>query len=73
MKLLLKFSDPISGSIFMIEHNLYDISPISLRSNYGVAMQDGYIFSDTIERNIATGDENVNSERLKHVIQVANV
>ena len=33
----------------------------SLRENCGVVMQDGFIFSDTIERNIAMGDENINN------------
>ena len=36
-------------------------------------MQDGYIFSDTIARNIATKDENINLEKLKKAITVANI
>lgn len=36
-------------------------------------MQDGFIFSDSIERNIATGDENIDKENLKNAIKIANI
>lgn len=73
MKLLLKFSEPVEGSISINQHNLADLSPMSWRSNCGVVMQDGYIFSDTIERNIATGDEHINYKKLEHALKVANI
>lgn len=44
-----------------------------MRENCGVVMQDGYIFSDTIERNIATGDEEINRERLQNATKIANI
>lgn len=73
MKLLLKFYKPVQGSIFYNYDDLETISPKSLRENCGVVMQDGYIFSDTIERNIATGDEEINSERLQNAVKIANI
>lgn len=73
MKLLLKFSNPVNGNIFLNEHNLSVISPRSWRQRCGVVMQEGYIFSDTIERNIVTGDEDINYEKLQHAIKVANI
>jgi len=36
-------------------------------------MQDGFIFSDTIERNIAVGDEYPDKNKLLHAIKVANI
>jgi ATP-binding cassette subfamily B protein len=36
-------------------------------------MQDGFIFSDTIERNIAAGDENIDCEKLHRSVQIANL
>jgi ATP-binding cassette subfamily B protein len=36
-------------------------------------MQDGYIFSDTIKRNIVTADENIDEEQLNYAIKVANL
>jgi ATP-binding cassette subfamily B protein len=38
----------------------------------GVVMQDGYIFSDTIARNIGLGDEEVQPEKLVAAVNVAN-
>ena len=73
MKLLLKFYKPVKGSIFYNYDDLEIISPKSLRENCGVVMQDGYIFSDTNERNIATGDEEINRERLQNATKIANI
>ncbi|HTS44845.1 MAG TPA: ATP-binding cassette domain-containing protein, partial [Puia sp.] len=38
-----------------------------------VVMQDGFIFSDSIERNIAVGDHHPDSSKLRHAIKVANI
>ncbi len=73
MKLLLRFYDPSNGNIFYNGDNILTLSPKSIRENCGVVMQDGYIFSDTIERNIATGDENIDREKLDHAVKVANI
>jgi ATP-binding cassette subfamily B protein len=63
MKLLLRFYDPIAGQILYDDKDITTISPNSIRENCGVVMKDGFIFSDTIERNIATGDENIDKEK----------
>ncbi|HOU27324.1 MAG TPA: ATP-binding cassette domain-containing protein, partial [Paludibacteraceae bacterium] len=73
MKLLLKFYEPVNGNIFYNSHNVKNLSAKSLRQNVGVVMQDGYIFSDTIERNIATGDEEIDSERLQQAVEIAHI
>lgn len=36
-------------------------------------MQDGYIFSDTIARNIAVGDGAIDRQRLLKAVRVANI
>ena len=73
MKLLLKFYEPTQGELFFNSLNINNISPKNLRENCGVVMQDGFIFSDTIERNIATGDENINKEKLQNAVKIANI
>lgn len=73
MKLLLRFYEPTKGQIFFNGENILNISPKNIRENCGVVMQDGYIFSDTIERNIATGDEIIDKKNLKKSIQIANI
>ena len=73
MKLLLKFYEPTQGKLFFNSENINNISPKSLRENCGVVMQDGFIFSDTIERNIATGDEIIDKEKLQNAVKIANI
>lgn len=73
MKLLLRFYDPTNGTIIYNGDDILTLSPKSIRENCGVVMQDGYIFSDTIERNIATGDEHIDKEKLNHAVKVANI
>lgn len=73
MKLLLKFYEPTQGELFFNSVNINNISPKNLRENCGVVMQDGFIFSDTIERNIATGDENIDKEKLQNAVKIANI
>ncbi|KFF24925.1 peptidase domain-containing ABC transporter [Chryseobacterium vrystaatense] len=73
MKMLLKFYEPVEGDIEFNHLNINDISPEDLRKNCGVVMQDGFIFSDTIERNIATGDENINYEKLEKSLFISNI
>ncbi|MBW1619372.1 peptidase domain-containing ABC transporter [Empedobacter falsenii] len=73
MKLLLRFYEPTTGKIFYNDDDILSLSPKNIRQNCGVVMQDGYIFSDTIERNIATGDEIIDKENLKKSVQIANI
>ncbi|MCL1942920.1 MAG: peptidase domain-containing ABC transporter [Candidatus Azobacteroides sp.] len=73
VKLLLKFYDITNGNIFYNNLNINNLSAENLRKNIGVVMQDGYIFSDTIERNIATSDENIDEEKLERAVQTANI
>lgn len=73
MKMLLKFYEPVNGEINFNHLNIKDISPKDLRKNCGVVMQDGFIFSDTIERNIVTGDENIDYEKLENALRIANI
>ncbi|QTE23605.1 peptidase domain-containing ABC transporter [Polaribacter cellanae] len=73
MKLLLRFYDPVQGQIYYNYNTILELSPKSIRENSGVVIQDGYIFSETIERNIATGDENIDEDKLKNALKVADM
>jgi len=73
MKLLLKFYEPESGEIKLGGHNLNSISHKVWRSNYGVVMQEDYIFNDTIANNIAVGEHSIDRERLAYAVDVANI
>lgn len=73
MKLLLRFYEPTQGSIQYNTEDLSTLSPKSIRENAGVVMQDGYIFSDTIARNIATSDPAFSESKLAYAAQIANI
>ena len=72
LKLLLKFYD-LKGDIKVGNTPFDSFRANEWRGKCGVVMQDGFIFSDTIARNIALGDENPNIEKLYHACEVANI
>jgi ATP-binding cassette subfamily B protein len=49
------------------------ISPKYWRSHCGSVMQDGYIFNDSIAKNIAVSDERPDYNKLLHACKVANI
>ncbi|WP_262714143.1 peptidase domain-containing ABC transporter [Mucilaginibacter rubeus] len=73
LKLLLRFYEPQKGEIRVGEQLIDSISFKSWRRQCGVVMQDGFIFSDNIERNIAVGDDYPDKAKLRHAIKVANI
>lgn len=73
LKLLLKFYAPDKGEIRLGERNFKMISPRAWRSRCGVVMQEGFIFSDNIARNIAVSDDVPDIEKLEHAVNVANI
>lgn len=73
LKLLLRFYELEKGDIKVGATNLKNISYGFWRGRCGVVMQDGFIFSDTIARNIAVGDETPDIDRLNHAIKIANI
>jgi ATP-binding cassette subfamily B protein len=72
VKLLLKFYKPDKGSILIDETDLQEINDIHWREKCGSVMQDGYIFNDTILKNITLRD-NHDLERLTQACKVANI
>ncbi|RYC69718.1 peptidase domain-containing ABC transporter [Spirosoma sordidisoli] len=52
---------------------LSQISHRAWRRECGVVMQDGFIFSDTILRNIAVGDEYPDPANVSHALRIANL
>ena len=73
MKILMKFYLPTKGNVFIDKTNLNKVNAEKLRNNYGVVMQDGYIFSDTLEMNISCGVKSIDTKRIDRAIKVANL
>ena len=73
MKLLLRFYKIDKGEILVNKFNINNISQKSWRDYCGVVMQEGYIFNDTIAKNIGVGEDYVDTKKLTHAIDVANI
>jgi ATP-binding cassette subfamily B protein len=73
LKLIQKFYDHYLGEIKVGESSLKYTSPYFWRSITGSVMQDGFIFNDSIEKNISVGDEYPNYDKLIHACKVANI
>nr|WP_295863747.1 peptidase domain-containing ABC transporter [uncultured Chitinophaga sp.] len=73
LKLLLRFYEITGGQIQVGDSDIRQLSPRWWRKQCGVVMQDGFIFSDTITRNITISDEKPDRKRLAHAVKVANI
>lgn len=73
MKLLLKFYDPVEGDISINNTNLKNISAKWWRSKCGSVTQEGYIFNDTIENNIALTESDVESSSFENALSMSNI
>jgi len=71
MKLLLAFYQPQTGNILIDQINLQQINTDDLRSQCGVVMQDGYIYSSSIAQNIAMDDKKIDIDRVYQALSIA--
>lgn len=71
LKLLLGYYPVENGDIMIGNNNLNDINKRWWRRQCGVVMQDGVIFSESIARNIAVGDDEIDEQRLKEAAETA--
>lgn len=73
VKLLLGYYLPTAGRIFVGGQPLDTINKKWWRQQCGAVMQDGVIFSDTIARNIAVNDSDINHDRLMEAVGIAGI
>lgn len=73
IKLLLGYYKPIEGAITVGGNDLQQFSLRWWRNQCGVVMQDGYIFSESIARNIAVDDGEIDKARLLLAARIANI
>lgn len=73
IKMMLGFYEPVSGEVLLGANRIGEYSPSVWRSQCGTVMQDGYIFSDTIENNISVSDEIPDKERVRKAVKTANI
>lgn len=72
MNLLCRFYDVSSGRILVDGTDVRDMDMHRLRDSIGMAMQDVFLFSDTIEGNIAYGDPSCPFEKVEAAARLAD-
>ena len=73
IKLLLGFYKPTKGEIRLGEIRMEHLSNRFWRQKCGVVMQDGFIFSDSIAKNISVSDEVIDKPKLLDAVEMANI
>lgn len=71
IKLLLGYYPPLAGEIRIGNTSMERYNLKWWRKQCGVVMQDGVIFSESIARNIAVGDEEIDPNRLEQAARIA--
>jgi ATP-binding cassette subfamily B protein len=64
LRLLLRFFDPLSGSVSIGGTNLRDADPKQLRGMFSLVDQDAALFSWSVRENIAFGDASASEEQI---------
>ncbi len=73
LKLIMRFYELDRGEIRIGSMDINRISFKTWRNSCGIVMQEGFIFADTIENNIAVGDEFPNQLKIQEAIRIANL
>ncbi len=72
MNLLCRFYDVTDGEVLVDGKNVKDLDLYNLRQNIGMAMQDVFLFSDTIEGNIAYSNPDCSFEAVEKAAIMAD-
>lgn len=73
LKLIMRFFDPIKGSISLNEINLKDINSRNLRDNISYVAQESHLFKGTIRENLLVANESATEIDLIEATKKANI
>ena len=71
INLLMRFYDINEGNILLDEYNAKDITRASLRKNFGMVLQDTWLFEGSIAENIAYGKTDATREEIIEAAKIA--
>lgn len=71
--LLCRYYDVTSGQILIDGKDVRDYNLQDLRRNVGITMQEAFLFSDTVEGNIAFADQDATMEEIEESAELARV
>ena len=69
---LMRFYDVNGGSIKVDGHDIREVTRHSLRQNYGMILQDTWLFNGTIRENIAYGKPDATEEEIVQAAKLAS-
>ena len=72
INLLMRFYDVDSGEIKIDNVNINNLTRENLRKNFGMVLQDTWLYSGTIKENIAYGVENATDEEIIEAAKAAH-
>ncbi|MDE5617936.1 MAG: ABC transporter ATP-binding protein/permease [Clostridia bacterium] len=72
INLLMRFYDVDKGSILIDNIDIRDMTRKALRSNYGMILQDTWLFNGTIRDNIAYGKPDASQEEIIQAAKLAS-
>lgn len=72
INLICRFYDVNQGRVLVDDIDIRNLDLQTLRGNIGIAMQDVFLFSDTIEGNIAYGNPDCTFEQVQAAAKIAN-
>ena len=71
--LMCRYYDVSDGAVLIDGKDVRDYVPEVLRKNIGITMQEAFLFSDTVEGNIAFGNQDATFEEVEHAAELARV
>lgn len=71
--LMCRYYDVKDGQVLVDGVDVRDYRPEVLRKNVGITMQEAFLFSDTVEGNIAFGNQDATFEEVEHAAELARV
>lgn len=73
VNLLMRFYDIKSGQILLDGTDIMTMSRNALRENFGMVLQDTWLFKGTIKENICYGVDNATDEQIEAAAKSANI
>ena len=73
ISLLLRFYDVQKGAVRLGGRDVREFDPLELRRQFGVVLQDPYLFTGTLEENIRLGTEAIAREEVQTAAEQVNL
>ncbi|MHA1611756.1 MAG: ABC transporter ATP-binding protein, partial [Promethearchaeota archaeon] len=73
VKLLMRFYDVNDGAILVDGHDIREFTRKGLRDNFGMVLQDTWLYNDTIRNNIRYGNPEATDEEVLTAAKAAHV